>query len=137
MLSKLLTDKSSNIYIQLFRYVLAGGTAFVVDFGLLYTLTNWLGVHYMVSTVISYTIGLIITYLLSIYWIFDKRRTNNRLMEFFIFSLIGLVGLSLTSFFMFLLTDILGIYYLLSKLATTIIVFIWKFIAKKFILFRG
>lgn len=137
MLSKLLADKSSNIYIQLFRYVLAGGTAFIIDFGLLYTLTNCLSVHYMVSTVISYTVGLIITYLLSIYWIFDKRRTNNRLMEFFIFTLIGVIGLALTSFFMFLLTDIVGIYYLISKLATTGIVFIWNFIAKKFILFRS
>lgn len=132
---KSLINKSSNLYVQLLRYLVAGGAAFAVDFGLLYFLTESLKVHYLLSTVIAYTVGLIITYLLSIYWIFDKRRARNWILELAIFALIGIVGLGLTSLSMWLLTDKFHVHYLFSKIITTGIVFVWNFIAKKLILF--
>lgn len=106
-----------------------------MDFGLLYFLTECIGVHYLLSTTIAYAVGLIITYLLSIYWIFDKRSTRNWVVELAIFTLIGVIGLGLTSLFMWLLTEKFYVHYLLSKIVTTGIVFIWNFIAKKLILF--
>lgn len=133
---KSLINKSSNIYIQLVRYVVAGGVAFTVDFVLLWLLTEHIGVHYLLSTVIAYSVGLGITYLLSVYWIFNERSTRNWVVELTIFALIGIIGLGLTSLSMWFLTDRLQIHYLLSKIVTTGVVFIWNFIAKKFILFK-
>lgn len=118
------------------RYVVAGGVAFTVDFVLLWLLTEHIGVHYLLSTVIAYSVGLGITYLLSVYWIFNERSTRNWVVELTIFALIGIIGLGLTSLSMWFLTDRLQIHYLLSKIVTTGVVFIWNFIAKKFILFK-
>lgn len=135
MFNKLLRGKTDNIFIQLFRYFTSGGIAFVIDFCLLYTLTEVFNVHYLLSSVISFTVGLIITYIFSIIWIFNKRRVNSRQIEFLIFATIGGIGLLLTSFFIWLFTDLLGFHYLVSKIFTTIIVFMWNFIAKRLILF--
>ena len=134
-LNNLLKAPTHSLLVQAVRYALSGGTAFVADFGLLYVLTDWLHVHYLLSSVLSFATGLLITYLLSIYWIFDQRRFDNRLYEIVLFVVIGVVGLLLTTLFMWLFTDCLGMYYLLSKMLTTIITTAWNFLAKKFILF--
>ncbi len=134
-LNKIFKEPTDNLFIQIFRYLFSGGVAFIVDFSLLYILTDVCGVYYLLSTIISFIIGLIITYLFSISWVFNQRKLNNRLFEILIFSIIGGIGLLLTTFFIWLFTDILHVHYLISKIVTTIIVFVWNFIAKKYILF--
>jgi putative flippase GtrA len=135
MIRKLLIDKTNNVFIQLLRYLFAGGVAFGVDMSILWLLTEHLHIHYLISTVISFLFGLITSYLISILWVFDEKRIQNRTIEITIFGIIGGVGLLLTSFFMWMFTSVLLIYYIYSKIITTAIVFIWNFIAKKKILF--
>ena len=89
----------------------------------------------LVWTAIAFATGLLITYLFSVLWVFDKRRLSNRSAEIGIFVLIGVIGLGLTELLMWLFADKAGIHYLVSKIITTVLVFIWNFVAKKTILF--
>lgn len=132
-----LIRKSGNSIEQFIRYCLTGGLAFIVDFGILYLLTNVLGFHYLIGATVGFCVGLIITYLGSILWIFDEHRLNDKKAEVSVFILIGVIGLVLTDFFMWIFTDasIAGLNYMISKIITTIIVTLWNFTAKKFILF--
>ena len=108
----------------------------MVDFGTLYILTEYFNIDYLVSAGIAFIFGLIINYFLSVKWVFNNRAMENRLVEFLLFTLIGLVGLGLNELFLWILTDILLIYYLLSKIITTIIVYLWNFFARKLLLFK-
>lgn len=135
-IDKLLKSPSGNLFVQLIRYFVSGGVAFVVDASLLYILTEWLGFHYLLSTVLSYSVGLVITYLFSILWVFDSRSVDNRVLEFSVFVSIGVMGLGLTSLLMWLFTSRCGLHYIISKAITTVIVFVWNFVAKKLLLFR-
>ncbi|HBG40839.1 MAG TPA: GtrA family protein [Porphyromonadaceae bacterium] len=135
LLHKLLHEPSDNVFIQLFRYGFVGGTAFVVDFSVLYVLTRFAGLYYLLSAGIAFIIGLAVNYLLSISWVFNRRKVNNRFSELFIFTVIGIVGLLLTSLLMWLFTEQAGLFYLISKIITTAIVLIWNFTARKLILF--
>jgi len=128
--------KTNNTLLQLFRYTFVGGLAFLVDFGTLYFLTEFFHIHYLVSAGIAFIFGLTVNYFLSILWVFSSRTMENRLLEFFLFALIGLVGLGLTELFLWILTDIFLIYYLLSKIITTIIVYFWNFFVRKLMLFN-
>lgn len=128
--------KTNSTLLQLFRYTFVGGFAFIVDFGTLYILTEYFNIHYLVSAGIAFIFGLIINYFLSVKWVFNNRTMENRLLEFFLFTLIGIVGLGLNELFLWILTDILLIYYLLSKIITAIIVYLWNFFARKIILFN-
>lgn len=132
-----MTDKYRSLIIQLVRYCVSGGIAFGVDFGLLWLLTSVCHWHYLIGAAIGYTTGLIITYTLSIWWVFDQRRMQQQWVEFAVFVLIGLVGLALTQLCMWLFTSfVLGEnLYLISKLITTGIVTLYNFLAKKIILF--
>jgi putative flippase GtrA len=128
--------ETNNTLLQLFRYTFVGGAAFIADFGTLYLLTEHFKIHYLVSAGISFILGLLINYFLSVKWVFNSRAMKNRTLEFLLFTLIGLIGLGLNELFLWVLTDVLLIYYLISKIFTTIIVYFWNFFARKFLLFR-
>ena len=136
MIKKIFTKKTENTYIQFFRYFFVGGFAFVVDFSLLYILTDKLKIFYLLSATVSFIIGLIVNFALSKLWIFQKKALVNKYLEFGIFGAVGIVGLGLNNLIMWFLTSKLGLYYLLSKLVATAIVYIWNFGARKYILYK-
>jgi len=131
-----LFNRSNNTLIQMFRYAVVALVAFFVDFTSLYLLTAHAGLYYLFSAAIAFILGLATNFLLSVRWVFVTRTVENKSLEFFIFGTIGLVGLGLTELLMWLLTEHVGLYYLVSKMISTIIVFFWNFLVRKFLLFR-
>jgi putative flippase GtrA len=136
VLSKLFTDKTDSLLIQLFRYTFVGGIAFLVDFGSLFALTEFCGVHYLISAAIAFILGLVTNYLLSIIWVFSRRILKSRWLELYIFALIGVVGLGFNELFIWFFTERINLHYLLSKIVSTVFVYLWNFFARKYILFR-
>jgi putative flippase GtrA len=128
--------KSDNTFIQLIRYTFIGGLAFIIDFGTLFILTEYLDIHYLISAGIAFILGLTFNYFFSTKWVFSKRSFKNRNLEFLLFAFIGIAGLGLNELFMWIFTELLLIYYLGSKIITTIIVYVWNFFARKFLLFN-
>ena len=119
------------------RYIAAGLVALTVDFSLYVALTELAGLHYLASASIAFCAGLTTVYLFSISWIFRARRVEHVLQEFMLFAAIGLAGLALTAAVLFLLIDVVGLDYRLSKVASAALVFIFNFSCRKFFLFRS
>lgn len=138
LIDKLLKGPSGDLRVQAFRYLISGGTAFLVDTALLTLLTELFGrEHLLLWTAVAFATGLLITYLFSILWVFDNRSMKSRTAEVSVFVLIGIIGLGLTELLMWLLAQKAGLHYLLSKIVTTVLVFVWNFAAKKLLLFRS
>jgi len=135
LLNKLFFIKTNNAYIQFFRSTFVGAIATVADMGLLYILTDFAHIHYLISTGIAFILGTIVNYVLSIFWVFKEKKLKSKAAEFIIFSIIGVIGLLLNELFMWLFTDIAGLHYLLSKIIATIIVFLFNFLTRKKFLF--
>ena len=127
---------NNNIVHQFVRYFFSGGIAFCVDFFLMMLLHDRFNLPAEVAGTVSFAVGLVITYLLSIFWIFNQRRFKSRVAEFLGFALIGVIGLVLTYIIIDFFTNSLQINYLLSKIISTIIVTLLNFLAKKYILFH-
>lgn len=133
---KLLKDQTDRTTIQLFRYIFVGGAAFIVDFGFLFILTDFLGVYYLISAAIAFILGLFANYILSVNWVFNRRTVENRKFEFGIFAVIGIVGLGLNEVIIWFFTDNFQMYYLYSKIISAVIILFWNFFARKITLFR-
>lgn len=129
--------KDNSLIMQLFRYGIVGGISFVVDWGTLMVLTEACGVHYMVSAAIAFVLGLVCNYLLSTRWVFGQSRIGNRWAEFAAFAVIGVIGLLLNELIIYLCTGIAGWHYLAGKVVSTVIVFFWNFLARRFLIFKS
>lgn len=125
----------SVIFLEFIRYIIVGGISFLADYLLLWVLTEFLKVYYLISSAISFIFGLIINYTLSIQWVFNKRKLNSKNKEFIFFTLIGIAGLVLNQLSMWIFTEKLKIFYMYSKLISATIVLFFNFIARKYLLF--
>lgn len=127
--------ETDNTFIQFFRYVFVGGIAFVADGGSLFLITA-IGVNYLISAVFAFIIGLACNYGLSKLFIFKKSIVNGKI-EFLVYGIIGIIGLGFTEIIMYALTDIAGLYFMVSKIVAAVIVLIWNFVARKITLYKN
>jgi putative flippase GtrA len=129
-------NKSNNITIQFIKYFFASALALITDFALLYILTEFLSFYYLASASLSFTAGLLVTYILSKKYIFTESTISNTKYEFVIFKAIGIAGLGINSLSLKFLTEKLGLYYMYSKFITAFITYLWNFFCRKYILFN-
>lgn len=130
----LFITKSSNTFIQFFRYIFVGGVAFLADGGSLFLITT-IGVNYLISVIFVFVIGLAVNYGLSKLLVFENSSVNGKI-EFLVYGIIGVIGLGFTEIIMYVLTEIAGLYFMVSKVIATIIVLVWNFVARKITLYR-
>lgn len=128
-------SKTNIIWHQLWRYIIVGGIAAVVDIGsfsIFNLVWHW---HYAIATTLSFTLGVITNYLLSRIWVFNTQAKIN-LKEFISFLIIGIIGWGLNVLTLYILIDLLGTHSFIAKLIATAITFLWNFLARKYITFR-
>ncbi len=124
-----------SVIIQFVKYIFVGGIAFLFDFGTLYILTEYGGVHYLVSAMVAFIVGLNVNYFLAKFLVFKDSKITNIKKEYFYVVCISLSALLLNQVLLFIFTDKLGIYYLNSKIITTIILLFYNFIIRKVFIF--
>ena len=130
---------NKNIIGQFLRYFVTGGLAFIVDFGVFALSLYYFEIHYLVSNLIGLMAGNVVNYLLSIGWVFsaEKRKMEkHRLLEIVVFVLISLFGMGLNEFLMYLFVGVLVVQEMISKIVAAIIVLLYNFFARKYILFK-
>ncbi len=132
---RLMREKTDNVVVQLFRYFVVSGLSLVIDFCTLFAFTSLLHIHYLVSSVLSYSIGLVINYFISVRWVFNTRKYADRRKEFALFVIIGLLGLGINTLTMWLFTSVLALYYLLARVISAAIGYTWKYVARRLIIF--
>lgn len=127
---KELLKKHKKLVDQILKFGVVGGLAFLIDYGLLYFLTEYLHIYYLISSVISFTVSLIFNYILSIKWVFDvtKKQTYK---EVIIFVVLSVMGLGINQLVMYVGSDLLHIHYMFTKLVATAIVMVWNFVTRK------
>jgi len=62
MIERLLKSRTDNTLIQLFRYTFVGGVAFIVDFGLLFILTDFFGSYAKGNYTVASDTDLLVVY---------------------------------------------------------------------------
>ena len=109
---------------------------FLVDFLILLLLTEVGGVNYLWSNLAAVCVGIVMSYLLSVKWIFLDRRYSRVVFEFPIFVLICAVGIILNDTLLWASVEFGNIHYLVAKVVVTAAIFAINFFVKKIILFR-
>ncbi len=116
-------------------YIFCAGIATLLDMALLYVLTEFFGLLYLVSATFSYASGILVNYSLNRKITF-KNKSPKIFKQFSMFVFVSLVGLVLTLLFMAFFVEVLGLWYMFAKLITIILVFIWSYNANSRLTFK-
>ncbi len=136
MVGRLFRDPTDSISIQIFRYVIAGTLAYVIDYSMLIVYVEIFGMYYLTAAAIAFLIGAVTSYILNTAWVFNKRAFKDMRLEFAVFISLGVAGLFLNHWCIKLFTEAVNLHYLVSKLISAMLVSAVNFAARKYILFR-
>ena len=122
--------KNNKLLMQILKFGIVGGTSFFIDYGIFTILSQLLNVHYLIASILSFSISVIYNYILSIKWVFDvtKKQTSK---EFIVFVILSVIGLGINSLIMYISVDLMRIHEMISKIIATAIVMVYNFITRK------
>ncbi len=128
----------SNPNVQQFtKFALVGFTSLGVDYVLLLALVELLHIDVLVGTTVSFIVSVIVNYILSIRYVFDRREDMSRKREFTIFAVLSAIGQGLTDLFMFVGVAFLSIGYQAMKLISTFMVTWYNYFSRRKFLSGG
>lgn len=126
--------KDNKLLLQIFKFIIVGGTATVIDFIVLFLLKEYIGLNEIVANTISFTVSVIYNYIASVKWVFDVDEAKNKSTQFITFITFSIIGLLLNNLILWICIDKLSIYYLIGKVIATGIVMVFNFITRKMFL---
>ena len=124
---------------QFLRYLVTGGIAFVVDFGLFALCLYVFDWHYLLANLVGLVAGLVLNYTMSIVWVFTAcKRTleKQKVAEFVLFALVGFAGVGINQLLMYMMVDGVHLNEIVSKMIAAVLVLMWNFGARKLLLFK-
>jgi len=121
---------------EVFRFVVNGVVSFLVDYGLLYSLTEFAGMHYLWSSALSFIASVMVNYWICVVWVFEGvGKTGKKTKLIFLAS--SVAGLGINQGLMWLLVDKADIYYMAAKIIATAAVMAWNYVMKRKALYLG
>ena len=116
--------------LEIVRFCFVGGVSFLMDYTLLFVLTEFAGIYYLYSSAISFSVTAAFNYWLCVIYVFKgaKRQTTRQAIIFFGS---GVIGLGLNQLCMWLFVAVAGLHYMLAKIFATAIVTIWNYVTKR------
>jgi putative flippase GtrA len=120
---------------EVIRYSAVSACALIIDITVLFILVHYLSWWYVAGATMSFLVGLLFGYVLSITLVFKYRRLQDPRVEFASFVGIGLVGVAINAAVMTLGVTILGVHYLIAKCGAAGFTFVWNFVARRQFLF--
>ena len=119
--------KNNKLLMQILKFVIVGGIATIIDFGVLVLLKEVFGMKPVIANVISFTVSVIYNYIASVKWVFDVNKDQDKKTQFIVFVILSVIGLGINTLIIWLCDDVLGIYYLIGKVLATGIVMVFNF----------
>ncbi|WP_415967748.1 GtrA family protein [Faecalitalea cylindroides] len=119
---------------QILKFGVVGGIAFIIDYSVLFICTEFFGIYYLISSLISFSVSTVFNYIASIKWVFDVNQKKSQKKNFILFIVFSVIGLGLNQLIMWFGVDMLHIYYMLVKIGATAIVMVFNFITRKMFL---
>lgn len=127
-------EKIKRLIIQMIKFGGVGAFCFVIDFAVLYVLCEVFseeGYWYLLFAGISFSISLVVNYILSVKYVFEVNNRHTKKQHFIMFIVFSIIGLGLTELLMWIGVSILSISPMVTKIIATVIVTAYNFITKK------
>ena len=118
------------------KAALFSGAGYLAHLLILFIFTEFLGIYYLISAIVGFVMGSSINYVINKRYTFDEEIKYHFVKKYFKYILVSLISLGASLALLYIFTEFLSIYYLLSQVFATAIVFLVKFVIIKICIFK-
>jgi len=122
---------------EVIRFLISGGAATLTGFVALYSFTEFAGIWYLFSVVLAFVFSFIVSFSLHKFWTFDDCRTDKMHYQIAFYLLTTLTNLALNVLIVFLLVEVIGLWYMLAQFLAEAVIAVESFLIYKFAIFRA
>jgi putative flippase GtrA len=103
-------------YFKYIKYAVSGCAAAFVNVALLYALTEYGHIYYLLSAVMGFLLGFTISFTLQKFWTFQNTERANIHRQSFLYFLVSLFSLGLNTFLVYVLVEFVHTWYIVAAL---------------------
>lgn len=100
---------------KILRYLISGGTAAFANLALLFALTEFAGIWYLASSMLSFAVGFAVSFTLQKFWTFEDSRRDAIPRQLVLHLGTALGALGLNTLLLYFAVDIMGLWYMLAQ----------------------
>jgi dolichol-phosphate mannosyltransferase len=124
-------------YYRILKFIFSGGLAALISLFVLYAFTAWLGVWYLLSSVIAFIVSSAANFFLQKFWTFGDTDKDGALNQASMFLLVVCLNFALNALLMYLLVDGLRLWYMFSQFFVTATLAVMNYLIYRHIIFRN
>lgn len=116
-------------------FFVVGGICAMLDLVLIYFFTDVLGIWYLLSGVLAFVITATINFLLNKRFTFKNTALDYR-RQYTQFLVVAICGLAINTSVLYICTSLLGIWYLTSRVISSLVAMLWNYLLNAKFVFR-
>jgi putative flippase GtrA len=129
-------DRVFGRYATIVRYLISGGSAFGTNIVLLYLLTEYLDMYYLLSAVISFVFAFGVSFFMMKNFTFqdgESEKTHKQLVAYFS---VAIFNLFLNSLLVFIFVEKFYIWYIFAQVVASLLIAVSSFFIYKHLIFK-
>ncbi|HAE36325.1 MAG: hypothetical protein UR85_C0006G0009 [Candidatus Nomurabacteria bacterium GW2011_GWF2_35_66] len=116
---------------EFLKFILVGLVGTFVNIIILYSFTEYYNVYYLYSALLSFVVAVTVNFILNKIWTFNEKIGYKIFQKYIKFFSVSLFALSVNIFFLILLTEVFGLYYIYSQILAIGMSLVINFIGNK------
>ncbi len=125
-----------NTITQIIRFLIVGVCVVVVNLFLLHTLTEFFHLWYLLSSVISYLLAVMLNFILQKFWVFSHLSLDTLRKQAVSYGIVSVIYLGCNTLFMYISVDYLHIRYLWAQAGITLVLSVVNFFVNRMVIFK-
>ena len=113
------------------------GTAAAVDLWLLYVLTEWLRLHYLLSAVLAFIVAFFVSFILQKFWTFGDHSTDKLHSQAALYFVVAALNLLLNTLLLYFFVDVMGFWYIFAQILASGLIACESFFISRSFIFRA
>lgn len=119
---------------QLTKYLVVGFSTVGLEVLNIRIFTEYFGLWYLLSNTLAYIISFIFNFFLNRIWSFESK--SNLKFQLGAYGILFIFNLFASNGIMYLLTSVIGLYYMISKLISIAMIVSWNFVLYKKVIYK-
>lgn len=103
------------------RFFISGGICAIVGFTILYSLTEYAGLWYLLSSIISFILADILGFVIRKFWVFEDSDIKKAKFQILLYVLLSITYLITNTGLLYILVEYLHIQYIYSQMILIVI----------------